>query len=184
YILVGLGNPGDKYLDTRHNVGFKVVDRICELFEQEKSQKKDNIIKPSKIIKQVILLKPQNFMNRSGASIRNISTEFDVPTENILVFHDEITQDTGNIIMKANGGASNHNGVKDIIDRLKTQKFSRFKLGVGPKNNEPTHLFVLRRVSNENQPKLDSSIEKAALYSIMWLEKGPKMFSEENLDIN
>ncbi|MEG1256924.1 aminoacyl-tRNA hydrolase [Clostridium sp.] len=152
YLVVGLGNPGDRYDKTRHNVGFDIVD-LCE-------SKYNLVVNRTKFKgvygegnignEKVIFLKPQTFMNLSGESVRSIIDFYKIPTENIIVIYDDISLEVGRLRIKTKGSAGGHNGIKNIIAHIGTDEFPRIKVGVG----EPTYdliKFVTDRFSNEDR---------------------------------
>ncbi|KAN0028473.1 hypothetical protein ACTFIV_010318 [Dictyostelium citrinum] len=145
--------------------------------EKEKEEEEEidlsSIKKPKKVVNQVILLKPMTYMNASGNPLRTIQQKFNVPLENILVLVDDISTDLGVIKMRSKGGSAGQKGIESVISRLGTEKFSRIKFGVGiPNAGEIRSNFVLKKFSREKEPLIKESIDKAARYSIMWLEKG------------
>ncbi len=132
YLLVGLGNIGSEYEETRHNIGFDVVDAFAHEQEWSWEQEKYGDITSGKLKnKHVYLLKPSLFMNRSGQSVAYWSNKLKIPIDNILIIHDELHLDLGTVRMRKKGSAAGHNGIQDIIDRLGTDQFPRLKVGIG-----------------------------------------------------
>ena len=131
-LIIGLGNPGDKYIDTRHNLGFMVVDKYVV------SSKYHAVWKESKkfkawIIKHedLIFTKPTTYMNNSGLAVQSLATYYQIPTTDIIVVHDELDLPLGKIKVRVGGSGAGHHGVESIISSLDSDKFSRVRLGIG-----------------------------------------------------
>ena len=136
FIIAGLGNPGKDYKNTRHNIGFDVIDVIAEKHNISVIEKKHKAIIGKGVIdgNKVILVKPQTYMNLSGESLREIIDYYKVdPTEELIVISDDISLNPGNIRIRKKGSAGGHNGLKSIIQHLGTDAFMRIKMGVGEK---------------------------------------------------
>jgi len=139
YIVAGLGNPTKKYENTRHNIGFDVIDVIAEKYNIPMNQQKHKAICGSGYIEgqKVLLLKPQTFMNLSGTSVREAVDFYKVdPVAEFVVIYDDINLDPGQLRIRKQGSAGGHNGIKDIIANLGTQDFPRIRVGVGEKPKE------------------------------------------------
>jgi len=138
-LFIWLGNPGKEYEHTRHNVGWLVLDQLCEQegFTSFLPQKKFQAEVANGIVgkRQVIAAKPQTFMNRSGTSVQEIMHYYKIEPKDILIFQDDIDLDAGKIRLKFNWASGGHNGIKDIVEKIGTDKFWRLKFGVG----RPTH---------------------------------------------
>ncbi|MEO9571813.1 MAG: aminoacyl-tRNA hydrolase [Polaribacter sp.] len=132
FLIVGLGNIGNKYTNTRHNIGFKIVDEVAEehsvSFETEKLGDVATFRFKGRTF---ILLKPSTFMNLSGKAVKYWMDKEKISIENILIVTDDVNIDFGTIRIKAKGSAGGHNGLKDIEAKLNTQKYTRFRFGVG-----------------------------------------------------
>ncbi|MGI9538103.1 MAG: aminoacyl-tRNA hydrolase [Desulfocapsaceae bacterium] len=141
YTIVGLGNPGTKYLHTRHNVGFIFVDWLAEIhgasFSNDKHQGLSSRISLSGV--RVDLLKPQTFMNRSGRSVASFIRYFGVHPSRMLVIHDDIDMHPGRVKLVEGGGTGGHNGIRSIVAELGTNEFFRLKIGVGRPGAGGTH---------------------------------------------
>ena len=166
YIIAGLGNPGKEYENTRHNIGFDVIDRLSE--EENiavmESKHKALIGKGYVAGQKVILAKPQTFMNLSGESIREIVDYYKVDdTAELIVISDDISLDVGQIRIRKKGSAGGHNGIKNIIANLGTDHFMRVKVGVGekPKNWDLAD-YVLSPFTKDERPLVNLAIEHAA----------------------
>ncbi|MGN0471954.1 MAG: aminoacyl-tRNA hydrolase [Lachnospiraceae bacterium] len=163
YMIAGLGNPGREYQNTRHNIGFDVIDRIADAYHIEMSDKKHKAISGKGLIDgtKVILVKPQTYMNLSGESIRQIADYYDVDTtEELIVIHDDISLDVGQIRIRTKGSAGGHNGLKNIILNLGHDRFDRIKVGVGekPKGYDLAD-YVLGHFTREEREILATSAE-------------------------
>lgn len=162
YLVVGLGNPGDRYDKTRHNVGFDVID-MCEKkynFNINRTKFKGVYGESNINSEKVIFLKPQTYMNLSGESVRSIIDFYKIPIENIIVIYDDISLDVGRLRIKGKGSAGGHNGIKNIIAHLGTDSFPRIKVGIG----QPTYdlvEFVTDRFSSEDRAIIEKSFEAA-----------------------
>ncbi len=131
-LIVGLGNPGDEYKQTRHNIGFMLIDRIAKEFNISMKRKFQGMYGIGEILgKKVYLLKPETYMNRSGISVRDFIDFYKIDISDIIVAHDDIHITFGSIKLKHNGTAGGHNGIKSMINMLSTQEFKRLKIGVG-----------------------------------------------------
>jgi PTH1 family peptidyl-tRNA hydrolase len=175
-LIAGLGNPGSKYDRTRHNAGFLAVDHFAAdvgaLIGAEKMQGLHGIVRMAG--KQIILLKPQTFMNRSGECIIRYVRYFDIQTENILVIHDDLDLEPGRVKIVAGGGAGGHKGILSTISHLGTLEFSRVKIGIGRPfsvasgSETPVEKYVLSRFTDEQwqvfQKNLDSVAEGIRLF--------------------
>ena len=131
FLIVGLGNIGPKYTETRHNIGFKVVDAFAKAQETSFETEKLGAIARTKVKgKTVILLKPNTFMNLSGKAIRYWLQQEKIPVENLLVITDDLNLDFGSIRVKTKGSAGGHNGLKDTQAQLNTGTYNRFRFGI------------------------------------------------------
>ncbi len=164
-LIVGLGNVGDKYLFTRHNAGFMVVDYIAinnsETFK-ENSKLKSLITRTRINNEDTILIKPTTYMNLSGEALRAVMDYYKIPVENTLVVYDDLSLDLGKIRFRASGSDGGHNGIKSIIQHLGTNKFARLKVGIGPQPPIPSEAFVLQNFSKEQADDLKKVIQKSA----------------------
>ena len=139
YIIAGLGNPGGKYDNTRHNIGFMVIDAAAEKYHIAVTEKKHKALIGKGIIggEKVILVKPQTFMNLSGESIREVIDYYKIEEKTeLIVISDDISLDVGTLRIRKKGSAGGHNGLKNIILHLGHDEFRRIKIGVGEKPAE------------------------------------------------
>lgn len=161
-LIVGLGNPEKKYEKTRHNCGFRAIDYYA---------KKNNLSFKSKFKglyceqvvnnEKMILLKPQTYMNLSGESVREIVNFYNIDIEDILIIYDDADFEIGTFKIKRGGSAGGHNGIKNIIDNLKTENIQRIRIGIS-KNEIPLMDYVLGKFSPEEEKKLESIFPKIA----------------------
>lgn len=163
WLIAGLGNPGRKYDRTRHNVGFQALDRLAERHRLRVTQSKFHGSYTTGGIAgcDVILLKPETFMNKSGRALQAARSYYDVPAEKTVVLHDDIDLDCGQLKIKTGGGHGGHNGLRDIIQKTGDRQFVRIRLGVGrPEHGDVTE-YVLGRFDGEQTPAVDEMIERA-----------------------
>ena len=166
YLIVGLGNPGREYDKTRHNAGFDTLDVLADMLNTSVEEKKFKGLYGRGLIggEKVILLKPQTFMNLSGGPVQEMAAYFKIdPESELIIIQDDIDLEPGQLRIRKQGSAGGHNGLKDIIGRLGTQKFMRVKIGVGAKPkgwNLADH--VLGRFSSGDRKLVDEAIEFAA----------------------
>lgn len=160
FLIVGLGNPGSQYEDTRHNIGFKVVDNIAKEYNIEINRQKFKGVCGEGFIngEKVILLKPTTYMNLSGESIREVVDFYKLSNDNVLVIYDDISLDVGRLRIREKGSAGGHNGIKSIIAHLGTDIFPRIKVGVGQPNVDLVN-YVLGKFTKEEMEVLNESID-------------------------
>jgi len=166
YVIVGLGNPGKNYVETRHNVGFKVIDLLAERNNIQINRIKFKSVYGEGLIgdKKVILLKPQTYMNNSGIAVREIVDFYKIPVEDIIVIVDDIDIGFADLRIRPKGSAGSHNGMKSIIYHIQDDKFPRVKIGIGKKHpNQDLADFVLGRFTEEEKPYIDDAILNAAM---------------------
>jgi len=158
FVIVGLGNPGKKYENTRHNAGYVAIDALAEKYGISISEKKHKALCGTGVIEgnKVILIKPQTFMNLSGESVRAVMDFYKIdPEEDMLVIYDDISLAPGNIRIRKKGSAGGHNGIKSIIAHADTQNFMRIKVGVGEKpSGWDLADYVLGHFSDDDNAKL------------------------------
>ena len=165
YLIVGLGNPGEKYAHTRHNMGFDVIDELASTMGVDLDTKKfKGHVGQGRIgSEKVLLLKPDTFMNLSGDSVSQAIQFYKIdPEEELIVISDDINLDVGRLRIRAKGSAGGHNGLKDIIAKCGTQNFKRIRVGVGMKEQKDLAKHVLSTFRKEDQSLVKESIEKAA----------------------
>ncbi|MBU1031530.1 aminoacyl-tRNA hydrolase [Patescibacteria group bacterium] len=179
-LIVGLGNPGEKYAQVRHNLGFRVVDELAESVKgQGESWKKEDKFK-SEILNFTLnaspltLVKPQTYMNNSGMAVRQLADYFKIATEDIIIIHDEMDLPLGKIKVRLGGAAAGHHGVESIIKTLGTDQFIRVRLGVEPLEGfiRQPEKFVLEQFIPKEKPKVKHMIKQAVKALEILLEKG------------
>lgn len=175
YLIVGLGNPEDKYSNTRHNMGFDVINELSKECDIKVSKSKFDAFYGMGEIngKKVILAKPQTYMNLSGESIIKFKKFYKLSNKNIIVIYDDMDLNIGDIRLKAKGGPGTHNGMKSVVDNLNTEEFIRVRVGIGtPKDKDDIINYVLEQVPKREREILDGSIIKAKDSIIEILENG------------
>ncbi len=166
FLLVGLGNPGKQYENTRHNAGFMAVDTIAQKHHVEikRIKFKGTVAECSLAGKKVLLLKPSTYMNLSGQSVQEAMNFYKLPPEKVLILFDDINLDPGKLRIRRKGSDGGHNGMKNIIYLSGSDQFPRIKLGVGKKPHPDYNLadWVLSRFSQKEQKELELALENAA----------------------
>ena len=163
WLVAGLGNPGDEYADTRHNIGFMVVDALAARSSISLKQKTSNFKFGRGFIEEqkAVLIKPLTFMNRSGTAVWDAINRFE-DIENILIVHDDLDLETGVVRIRKSGSSGGHNGVQSIIDRLGSQDFCRLKIGISRSERLSNERYVLRPFSKKERPVIEEAVEIAA----------------------
>ena len=175
YIIVGLGNPEPEYANTRHNMGFDVINKLARKNDISLNKTKYNAIYGTGIIKneKVILIKPQTFMNNSGESVVEFVRFYKEPLEKVIVVYDDMDTDVGKIRVRAKGGPGSHNGMKSLVHELKSEDFPRIRVGIGkPKNEFDTIDYVIGRIPNEEYIVLQEGEDLAVDAVEYWIENG------------
>ena len=169
WILVCLGNPGDKYENTRHNVGYMVADEVAERqhapIQKLKFKALTNLLTISG--EKVLVMKPITYMNLSGEAVRQAVDFYKVPPDHVLVVSDDTALAVGRLRIRAKGSAGGHNGLKNIIQHLGTDQFPRIRVGVGEKPHPDYDLadWVLGKFVGEDKKTIDAAVKKAAVES-------------------
>jgi len=173
-IVVGLGNPGDKYADTRHNVGFKVIDTLAEVLKTDVRKKKfgARVGFGEFADKKLILFKPWQYINRSGQAVATVMGFYKVGLNDLLVVLDDMALEPGRIRIRTKGSAGGHNGLADIIEKLGTESFSRLRIGIGQSGKEDAVDFVLDKPAKTERLALDEAIERSRKAVLCWVEQG------------
>ena len=168
-LIVGLGNPSEKYEQTRHNVGFDVVDLFCHELGVQPNFRRDfhSLVLEGHLESQkVILAKPQTYMNLSGTAVHAIVSYYDIPLEDIIVIYDDLNLELGLIRVRRGGSAGGHKGVKSIIESLGSEAFPRIRIGIGqPPQNMEIIDFVLSRFTKEEREEIEK-VEQIAIEAI------------------
>lgn len=185
-LIVGLGNPGEKYQGTRHNLGFEVVEKIMDKVKgPELGWKKEGKFKSEicKINPTLILVKPQTYMNNSGQAVKLLADYFKIPPEDIVVLHDDLDLPVGKLRLRAGGSGGGHHGVESIINSLGEDKFVRLRLGIGPTSGRTilsehnmdsfnVERFVLELFDPSERSKIKHMTKRAVEVIEALLEKG------------
>ncbi len=173
-MVVGLGNPGEEYVDTRHNIGFRVIDSLAEVLKIDVRKKKfgGRLGSGEFADKKLILLKPMQFMNRSGQVVATAAGFYKVSPGDLLVVTDDMALPPGRIRIRPGGSSGGHNGLADVIEKLGTENVSRLRIGVGQNNDEAAEDYVLSRPAEEEKKLLDEAIVKARDAVLCWIEYG------------
>lgn len=177
WIIVGLGNPGSKYQNTRHNIGFITADYIAD----EKRVKLNKVkFKSSYNIltiggEKCLLMKPNTYMNLSGDAVKEAATFYKVPADHVIVIFDDCSLPCGKLRIRQNGSAGGHNGIKSIIAQLGTDAFPRIKIGVGEKPHPDYDMadWVLSTFSEQDKKLLKPAVENAAKALEVFISDGP-----------
>ena len=180
-LIVGLGNPGIKYDDTRHNVGFMAVDELARSWRLDSfSSKWKSLYSRGKFSgTTIVLLKPQTFMNRSGQAVVEAVNFFKIPMDNVIVIHDDLDMHPGRLKLVKGGGAGGHNGIRSMVQHLGDNSFYRLKIGIGRPGkldvhpDIPVENYVLsalgsdeQRIFDDNQPAIQEGLQ-------LFVDKGP-----------
>lgn len=176
YIIVGLGNPGKDYANTRHNIGFDVIDKLAEKENIGVLEKKHKAIIGKGYIggQKVVLVKPQTFMNLSGESVREVVDYYKIDEkEELIVISDDVSLEPGQLRIRKKGSAGGHNGLKNIISHLGHDEFQRVKMGVGekPKGYDLAD-YVLGHFTGDERKLMDEAAKEAAEAIKMMMQEG------------
>ena len=184
YIIVGLGNPDKKYFDTYHNIGFCFIDKLSSKLDIKVKKKEcksltgegfiereEQQIDPktgkiqTKIIKEkIILAKPQTYMNLSGEAVLELVKKYKFSLDEILIVLDDIDIEAGTYRYRENGSGGTHNGLRNIVQLLKSQDFKRIRIGIGKDERMDLADYVLSKISKENKEKINEAMERAIEY--------------------
>ncbi|GIW03611.1 MAG: peptidyl-tRNA hydrolase [Thermomicrobiales bacterium] len=172
-IVVGLGNPGREYAETRHNIGFMVVDRLARLAGAAGWKRRFQSELCEVVIdgERLVLAKPQTYMNLSGHAVRQIAQWYRVPVSDLLIIYDDLDLPFGVLRMRARGSAGGHRGLASIIEQLGTQEIPRLRIGIGRGPGEAT-AHVLSRFSPEEAARLPLILDRAVEAVRLWLTAG------------
>jgi len=158
YLIAGLGNPGNKYIHTRHNIGFKVVDFLSHHYSIPLSSTRDDALYGFGTIakKTVLIVKPYAFMNRSGPSVYRLAQKYRILGEKIIIIHDDLDLAFGRLKIKEKGGSGGHKGIGSLMDAMLGEEFIRIRIGIGrPENDQSIVDYVLGVFSSEETLLLD-----------------------------
>ena len=175
YLIVGLGNPGEKYENTRHNIGFQVIDKLCSKLNSEITAGKGSYFISSATFdsKKVFLLKPTTYMNLSGDAVQQVVHYFKISRSNIIVIADDINLKVGQIRLRESGSAGGHNGLSDIIQKLRSDQFIRVRCGVGNDFRPGQQAdYVLSPFKSAEKEQVQFMIERASDASLSIIKDG------------
>ena len=163
-MIVGLGNPGSKYTETRHNIGFMAVDNIVKSLDVKFTEDKNFKAEVGSCFingEKIYFVKPTTFMNNSGIAVKALLTYFNIDREDLLVIYDDLDMEVGKIRFRQKGSAGGHNGIKSIIAHLGTQEFDRIKIGVGrPQQGMTVVNHVLGKFSTDEKIIILNTLDK------------------------
>jgi len=173
-MIVGLGNPGPEYADTRHNMGFAVVDALAATWGAAAGQRKfgGKVATVDAAGKTVVLLKPWTYMNRSGQSVATAVGFYKLPLDRLMVVLDDMALDPGRIRLRGLGSAGGHHGLEDVILLLGTDRFARCRVGIGPAGQQDGADYVLGRPTPQERVLLDEAVRQSRDAVLCWLEHG------------
>lgn len=178
WLIVGLGNMGDQYERTRHNVGFDVIDQLADGLDIPVQRLKFKALTNTASLggQTVLLMKPVTYMNLSGEAVAPAASFYKIPPEHILVISDEVSLPPGKLRIRQSGSAGGHNGLKNIISHLHTDQFPRIRLGVGGKPHPDYDMadWVLGKPQGEDRKAVDDAVKRAAQAVECYIKEGPQ----------
>lgn len=183
FIIAGLGNPGKKYENTRHNMGFLVIDRLASKNDIKVNKLKHRALVGDGFIsgQKVLLVKPQTYMNLSGESLGEVLRYYHAEPQNLIVIYDDFDLAAGTLRIRKKGSAGSHNGMKSVIEQVGSQDFPRVRVGIGESGGLDWKDFVLGKVTGGQQQLISEAVEQAADSIMCILEKGiDKAMNEYN----
>ncbi len=176
YLIVGLGNPGPEYQDTRHNIGFRCVDTLAAAYHMSfdrKKRSKARVADGTIAGRRVLIAKPQTYMNLSGASVQGLATFYQIRPRNIIIILDDMDLPLGSLRIRPKGGSGGHRGLTDIIQKLGTQEFPRIRFGLGrPPGRMDPAAYVLRRFDQDELATVQPTIDRAIKAIETWITDG------------
>ena len=178
WLIVGLGNPGDQYENTRHNVGFRALDELAEIANVSVQKLKYKALTNTATVSgcKVLLMKPVTYMNLSGKAVGEAARFFKIPPEHVIVLSDDTSLPVGKLRIRKSGSAGGHNGLKSIIQHLGTDAFPRVKIGVGEKPHPDYDMadWVLGKFPPADKKVIDEMVQKAARAVEYYIKDGPE----------
>jgi len=175
YLIAGLGNPGREYRETRHNVGYMLLDRLTVKLNARftRLQSRALVASVNYQERKIILAKPQTFMNLSGQSVQGLIHFYKLPLENLLIAHDDLDLPVGTIRIRPDGGSAGQKGMTSILERLGTDEFARIRLGIGrPPGQMQAPDYVLQDFSNADLTVISETLNRAAEAALTWVTDG------------
>lgn len=177
WLVVGLGNMGDQYEHTRHNVGFDVVDEIADRLDIPVQRLKFKALTNTAVLggENVLLMKPITYMNLSGEAVEPAAAFYKIPPDHIIVLSDEVALPPGKLRVRMSGSAGGHNGLKNIIAHLHTDQFPRIRIGVGEKPHPDYDMadWVLGKPQGEDRKNVDDAVKRAVQAVECYIQEGP-----------
>lgn len=183
FIIAGLGNPGKKYENTRHNMGFLVIDRLASKNDIKVNKLKHRALVGDGFIsgQKVLLVKPQTYMNLSGESLGEVLRYYHAEPQNLIVIYDDFDLAEGTLRIRKKGSAGSHNGMKSVIEQIGSQDFPRVRVGIGKSGGLDWKDFVLGKITGGQKQLISEAVEQAADSIMCILEKGiDKAMNEYN----
>lgn len=173
-LIVGLGNPGARYVSNRHNVGFMIVEQFAQSYSFDFKRKKFNAqVAEGRIAgARVLIAKPQTYMNASGEAVAKLFAYYKVKPRDLLVIYDDLDLPLGKIRLRADGSSGGHHGMESIITRIGTSDFPRVRIGIGRPNPDADVDHVLGDFTEDDRAVMDETVERAADAIETWLEHG------------
>ena len=184
YIIAGLGNPGKKYENTRHNMGFLTIDLLAEEYDIKVDKLKfKSLVGEGRIAGQrVLLIKPQTYMNLSGEAIREAINFYKIEPEELIVIYDDIDIPTGTFRIRKKGSAGTHNGMRSVVHQIQSDQFPRIRVGIGSEKKVDLINYVTGGVSKGERELLEDALVKSAKAAACIVEKGiDKAMNEYNV---
>ena len=175
YLIAGLGNPGSAYHNTRHNIGFRAVERVAEKLDVKIGKNRFKSLCAEAVYsgEKLLLIKPQTFMNASGEAVREARKFYGISNERIIVIHDELDLHLGRIKISRAGGSAGHNGIKSVIRSLGSEEFARVKIGIGGYlEKEDGRDYVLSKFSGEEKDTATEMVETASSATLEIISAG------------
>ncbi|MEG0027295.1 MAG: aminoacyl-tRNA hydrolase [Raoultibacter sp.] len=182
YLIVGLGNPGEEYEHTRHNAGFDTLDRIAEALGARYWKTECGALSARAVYhdEDLILAKPQSFMNTSGGPVKQLCNAYGIEPDHVVVIHDELDIDPGTIRVKFGGGHAGHNGLKSLCDKLQTRDWLRVRIGVGrPPGRMNVADYVLSRPKKEAADDFEAAVHRGSEAVFFLLDNGLEKTQQE-----
>jgi peptidyl-tRNA hydrolase, PTH1 family len=175
FLIIGLGNPGREFRETRHNIGFMLLDRLTVKLNTRFTRMQSRALVASAVYEErkIVLAKPQTFMNLSGQSVQGLIHFHKLPMENLLIAHDDLDLPIGTIRIRPDGGSAGQKGMASTIERLGTDEFPRLRLGIGrpPGQMQPPD-YVLQAFSNADLKVITETLDRAVEAALMWVTEG------------
>ncbi len=185
-LLVGLGNPGKKYMLSRHNIGFMVLDSLAykHNLKFKYLRYSSYIVKGVIAGEQVMLAKPLTYMNLSGQAVKGMTQDLKIPSQDLLVIYDDLDLEVGTLRLRARGGSGGHRGLSSIMEELETEEFNRLKFGIGRPQYQEVRDYVLDRFTAQEEPVVKESIKKAVtaveVYILEGIEEAMNQFNQRD----